>query len=486
MTAPTKDLRPPLSSARRRTSGLVLLLIIVLVVAFCIANFNKAFKSVDMVTLQADTVGNQLSKQADVKIRGVIVGEVRSVDSDGTRATVEMAIDPDAISTIPSDTTAMLIPKTLFGERYVSLSVPTGDRARPLQEGDTITQDRTQNATETEAVLDNLLPVLTAVQPQKLSDTLGAISTALSGRGDELGQTMVLLNQYLEGANPSLPDLIANLQKIPAVADIYNQASPDLLRALDNLVTTSQTLVQQRADFESTFRSVTSASNTTTDFLAANRDNLISLAATSRPTLSLLAEYSPEFPCLLQQLTDLTPKINAVLKPDTGIQIAAEIIRNRGKYVPSDAPQYADKRGPRCYNIQGQAPQDPPGGALRDGAAHPSAAQGPVASFPNLPATLTSGLGAQNNAAAAQSATPNATTNPLTTVVPQSATTPQSSSGRIDPANIGATDAPNSPEERQLVTEMTALQMGLSPTQVPSFAPYLTAATLRGAPVSVR
>ena len=105
------------------------------------------------------------------------------------------------------------------------------------------------------------------------------------GRGQQLGGTLVQLNQLLEGTNPSLPDLQANLRALSPTADIYNQASPDLLAALDNLVTTSQTLVQQRAAFESTFRSVTSASNVTTDFLAANRANIIDLAATSRPTL---------------------------------------------------------------------------------------------------------------------------------------------------------------------------------------------------------
>ena len=152
--------------------------------------------------------------------------------------------------------------------------------------------------------------MLTAVQPEKLSDTLGAVSQALSGRGEQLGDTLVLLNQYVEGLNPSLPDLQANLRALAPTADIYNQASPDLILALDNLVTTSRTLVEQRAAFESTFRSVTSASDVTTDFLAANRENIIELAATSRPILELLARYSSEFPCLFQQLTDLTPKIN--------------------------------------------------------------------------------------------------------------------------------------------------------------------------------
>jgi phospholipid/cholesterol/gamma-HCH transport system substrate-binding protein len=490
MTAPTKDLRPPLSPTKRRLYGLALLLVMVLVVTGCLLNFNKVFKSVDMVTLQTDTVGNQLSKQGDVKVRGVIVGEIKSVESDGQKATVQMAIDPDAISAIPNNVTAMLVPKTLFGERYVSLVAPPDPSPRSLQDGDFISQDRSQNATETEQVLNNLLPVLTAVQPQKLSDTLGAISQALSGRGEQFGSTLVQLNQLLEGTNPSLPDLVAVINRLAPTADIYNAASPDLIGALDNLVTTSRTLVQQRAAFESTFRTVTSASNVTTDFLAANRNNIINLAATSRPVLDLLARYSPEFPCLFQQLTDLTPKINDVLKPTTGIQIAAEITIDRGKYTPADSPAYQDKRGPRCYIINGQAPQYPPGGPFADGSAAPPASRSTTQGYAaaggagtaDQQSTTTTGNAAQRGANSQANGSSGTST---ATGTGTGGATQGQGAAKIDAANLGLPNTPNSPEERSLVTTLTGMQMGVPAAQVPAFAPYLTAATMRGTTVAI-
>jgi virulence factor Mce-like protein len=492
MTAPTKDLRPPLSPTRRRLSGLALLLVIVLVVVGCLLSFNMVFKSVETVTLQTDTVGNQLSKQGDVKVRGVIVGTIESVDSDGQKATVTMGLDPDAVSAIPSNVTAMLIPKTLFGERYVSLNIPPNPTPRRLQDGDVITQDRSQNATETEQVLNNLLPVLTAVQPQKLSDTLGAVSQALSGRGQQFGNTLVQLNQLLEGTNPSLPDLVAVINRLSPTADIFNAASPDLIGALDNLVTTSRTLVQQRAAFESTFRSVTSASNVTTDFLAANRDNIINLAATSRPVLDLLARYSPEFPCLLQQLTDLTPKINDVLKPTTGIQIAAELIIDRGKYLPSDSPAYQDKRGPRCYIINGQAPQYPPGGPFKDGSAAPPASRSTTQGYDAAGGAGTvdqqstvNNANAGQRGANSQGVGSSGTSTRSDTGTPTGGTTEGQGAAKIDAANLGLPNTPNSPEERSLVTTLTGMQMGVPAAQVPAFAPYLTAATMRGTTVAI-
>ena len=187
------------------------------------------------------------------------------------------------------------------------------------------------------------------------------------------------------------------------------------------------------------------------------------------PVLDLLARYSPEFPCLLQQLTDLTPKINQVLHPDTGIQIAAQIVQNRGPYRPSDSPAYADKRGPRCYIINGTAPQYPPGGPFADGSAAPPASKNSAA----IDGTSPTGAGG-TVATGAPAAAPLAGT-----------TTQGQGAAKIDAANIGLPNTPNSPEERTLVTTLTGMQMGLRPGEVPAFAPYLSAATMRGTTVAI-
>ena len=46
------------------------------------------------MTLKTDTAGNQLQEASDVKVRGVIVGDVRKVDASTNGATIELAIDP--------------------------------------------------------------------------------------------------------------------------------------------------------------------------------------------------------------------------------------------------------------------------------------------------------------------------------------------------------------------------------------------------------
>jgi len=108
-----------------------------------------------MVTLKSERIGNQLQNASDVKIRGLIVGEVRSITSTGDGASIEMALQPDQVAGIPVNVSARILPKTLFGERFVDLVIPTDPSATTIAAGDTIGQDRSTVAIELEQVFDN-------------------------------------------------------------------------------------------------------------------------------------------------------------------------------------------------------------------------------------------------------------------------------------------------------------------------------------------
>jgi phospholipid/cholesterol/gamma-HCH transport system substrate-binding protein len=431
---------------RYQLYGLVFLAIVGLLVALSIGFYRKAFTPIVAVTLETDHVGNQLPVHADVKLRGLIVGEVRSIRPQGDHAVLDLALDPDLVGRIPSNVSARLLPKTLFGERYVALQSPR-QPARPIAEGDVITQDRTSSAIEIEKVLNDLMPVLQAVQPDKLALTLGAMSTALDGRGKQLGETMVALNAYLEQITPALPDLRANIEKLSIVADTYADAAPDLLQALSDLTTTTQTIVEQRAGLSELFTTLTVASTDLGNFLAANQSNLINLSATARPTLAVLAKYAPEYPCLLQQLVDAIPAADRAFGKGTAhpnvSRVTIEITANRGKYLPGvDTPRFDDKRGPRCYPVAkppAKFPQYPPEGPLKDGSTKPP---------------------------------------------PPRSDRPKDFQPTV-PSAAGAPVLANTPAEQELLAALLAPSLGVMPQDVPAWSSLLVGPLFRGAEVSL-
>lgn len=344
------------SKLLRRSAGLVFIVVMALLATFAIQVYQEKYTEVVLVTLRADRIGNQLNDSSEVKVRGVVVGDVRSIDRSTEGAVIQLALDPDKVDRIPKDVYALLVPKTLFGERYVQLTIPETaglpDR-EPIAEGDVIQQDRSANAIELERVFDDLLPVLKAVQPHKLSATLSAISTALDGRGKQLGDAMVTTAAYLEEFNPNLPTLTSDLRDLAEVSELYGDIAPDLLDALTESTTTLNTVVDKRVELTDLYSQVTSSSQDVTIFLRNNKENLIQLAASSREPLELAARYSPSFPCTLKAMTDLKPSMDRVLGKGTdqpGLRIHATITEDRGAYLPGrDAPVYNQTGGPRCY-----------------------------------------------------------------------------------------------------------------------------------------
>lgn len=335
--------------------GLVYLAIMALVVALAVAVYRKDFTPVAMVTLRTDHVGNQLHLDAEVKLRGVVVGEVRNVRTDGSGAEVDLALRPDLINQIPKDVSVRLLPKTLFGERYVDLVAPQAKSGRRLAAGDVIVQDHSATAVEVEQVVGDLMPMLQSVQPQKLSSILSTLAGALAGRGAALGQTLTWLDSDLDQFTPHLDEFTAGLRELAQVTDNYSRIAPDVVQALSDLTTTSRTIADQRANLASLFQNLTAGSQDLATFLQRNGGNIIRLSQASVPTLNLLAKYSPEYPCMMRALTAFAPQMDKVLGKGTnepGLHVTVNVQPSKGKYVPGqDFPVYDGKGGPSCYPV---------------------------------------------------------------------------------------------------------------------------------------
>lgn len=432
---------------RRRLGGVAFLLVLALLVWLSIALYQKKFTPVAMVTLYTGSAGNEMHPGAEVMVRGVQVGEVRQISSDGSGARLELAIEPSQLSMLPANVSAEMLPTTLFGERYVDLILPAQPVTARLTSGSVIQQDRSADAIELDQVLNNLLPMLAATQPDKLSLTLTAIAQGLQGHGQTLGQSLVTLNSYLQKLNPQLPQIDTDIRKLAALARTYNQASPAILQALDDFGVTGRTIANQRADFDALLANLTTSSDDLTAFLDANSANAITLSADSLSTLRILARYAPEFPCVLQQLTDFVPAVNKALGAGTDeaglhVQLEVEPPPSPGKYVPdADTPVYGDNLGPHCYAVPFR------GVHLNDGVSSTSSGQGAKpkhAKHAGKTATETASLG-----------------------------------------GTSTTGLAGSPGEAELVRELDALALGRPVSSVPSWASLLTAPLYRGSDVVV-
>ncbi|WP_399498443.1 MCE family protein [Streptomyces sp. P17] len=335
---------------RLRLYGVVFIAVLALLLSLSVAVYRQAFTPVVRITLEADSLGNQLDRRADVKLRGLLVGEVRSVRADGTKATLDIALKPEHVSSIPADVHARLLPKTLFGEKYVDLVVPARSSARPIRAGDVITQDRTRVGIELQQLMNDLLPLLRTVRPGELNATLSAFATALEGRGDRIGANLTRVEAYLRKLNPHLPALKEDIARFADVAEVYGDAAPDLMRILRNTLTTSRTLVEKRDQLAAALGATSTAADTADGFLDRTGDRLITLGRVSRPTLDLFARYSPEYPCLLEGLVRQEKASQEAFRGGR-MRITLEVVRQRPAYEPGEEPYYGERSGPDCRGL---------------------------------------------------------------------------------------------------------------------------------------
>ncbi|WP_306363012.1 MCE family protein [Nocardia sp. CC227C] len=434
---------------RTRTLGVLFFVVMALFLSTTIAVYNKAFVETVRVDLITDTVGNALTRNADVKVRGITVGEVRSSDFSDGEVTLHLAIDPERAEQIPANVTARLLPKTLFGEKYVDLVWPENPTGT-LTEDVTLRQDTSGNAVEVSQLLDNLLPLLQAVPPQYLASTLGALSQALQGRGEELGNTIDRLHRIFAEVNVELPTLQEDLRQFATVADTYADAAPQLVSALDNLRTTNATIVERRSQIDTLLATLTPSAATTADFLIANRDNIIDVAADARPALEALAKYSPGYSCALANFAQMKPRIDDIFGKGTdlpGSRVTVEIVNPRGRYLPNqDEPRWFDPRGAMCipeYPL-GVDPGQYTNGSGNDGSYQPPSRNPGDQSIGLMP-------------------------EPQYRVY-----------GPVDPSSIG------SPAEQQTLGAIYGAAHGVSPDEVPGWVTRIAAPALRGSEVSMR
>ncbi|MDX2821724.1 MCE family protein [Streptomyces ipomoeae] len=350
---------------RLRLYGIAFIAVLALLLSLSVAVYQQAFTSAVRITLEAGSLGNQLDPRADVKLRGLLVGEVRSVRADGEKATLDIALKPEYVAFIPADVHARLLPKTLFGEKYVDLVAPRGSSARPIRAGDVITQDRTKAGMELQRLLNDLLPLLRTVEPGELNAALSAFATALEGRGDRIGDNLTRVESYLRRLNPHMPSLKEDISRFADVAEVYGDAAPDLMRILRNTVTTSRTIVEKKDRLAAALRTTATVAGTGEDFFDVNGDRLITLGRVSRPTLRLFARYSPEYPCLLEGLVRQEKASEEAFRGGR-MRITLEVVRPQAAYEPGEEPRYAERSGPNCRGLP--RPQVPaPHTKLNDG-----------------------------------------------------------------------------------------------------------------------
>jgi virulence factor Mce-like protein len=337
--------------AYRRLQGLGFLVVIALLLGLTVVIYNKKlpWQSTDEVTLHAKRIGNQLIIPADVKYQGVLVGRVSAVHSDGDAASLTLQLSETLINKIPNNVQARILPKTLFGEKYVDLVLPqaVGGVEPPiatakLHAGDVIEEDRSAVAVELQQVFTKLVPVLRAANPAALSVALSNTAMALQGRGEKLGRSFELINSYFRRLNQDLPNIQHDISGLADLASNYADAAPDLLATLRHFSVTAKTFTVKADPYAQFLAGTAGFADTAADFFKENGKGLVDLANYSEGPLDVLSDYSIVLECLPNGLSIFDRERLEHAFKGGELHIDLIPVNSRGAYTVKDRPKLSE------------------------------------------------------------------------------------------------------------------------------------------------
>jgi phospholipid/cholesterol/gamma-HCH transport system substrate-binding protein len=359
----------PREHHRLQLAGIAFFVSMAMLIALSIAIYDKKFTNTTNVTVMADRAGLQLAKFGDVRLHGALVGRVKSIESDGQKALITVSLRPAAARVIPSDVGVRILPTTLFGQNFLELVPPDpGTSAGPLKDGSVIPASRVKTNVELQSILADLFPLLRSVRPADLNATLYALAHALQGKGDQIGDTLISLDDYLKEINVELPTLKKDLQLLSQVSKTYQLATPDLVKVLKNATVTARTLTKKQGDLGRALSSLTGLAHTTRVTLSENEKGLIAQTRSGRPLLALLDTYSPGVPCLIIGLDRQIPNSQNVFNDNIIHQTLELGAPQRTAYTAADAPEFGEVgHGPWCLGLPDDYQKPAPFVPLKDG-----------------------------------------------------------------------------------------------------------------------
>src|SRR4051794_20574506 len=254
----------------------------------------------------------QLAKEADVRISGVPVGKVKSIETqpDGrSKAVIELKAQ---YAPLPKDSKAILRQKTLLGETYVELT--PGDKS-----GGTIPEDGTLPASQVSPTveLDEIFRALDKPTRDAFQVWMQSQSQAIAGRGQDINDALGNLAPFAEDASKLLEILNsqegATRRLISNTGEVFAALS-ERDHQLRSLISNSNRVFSTTAKRNAELSQIFHILPTFEDESSKAVTRLAQYARKTNPLISQLRPAARELSPTLQGLNQLAPDAKALFR----------------------------------------------------------------------------------------------------------------------------------------------------------------------------
>lgn len=254
-----------------------------------------------LIQAQLPDVGN-IQRNSRVRVGDVNVGTVTGIERQGWHALLTMKLNGDVA--LPANATATIGQTSLLGSLHVELAPPTTTAPEGrLHDGSVIPLSAGKAYPTTEQTLATLSLILNGGGIGQIQDITQALSTAFTGREDDLRSLVEQLNIFIGNVRDQTQDIIAATDSLNRLVGQVAEQRPTLDRALKTVPRALTVLNEQRANLVAALDQLGKFGALTADTVNQTRDNLVTELNDIALVLESLADAGP---AMVRSLSFLT------------------------------------------------------------------------------------------------------------------------------------------------------------------------------------
>ncbi|BCQ07305.1 virulence factor Mce [Mycobacterium heckeshornense] len=244
-------------------------------------------------TVQAQMPDVQnLEQNSRVRVNDVNVGKVTKIELQGWHALVTMSIDGDV--DLPANATAKIGQTSLLGSVHIELAPPAGEPPQgKLHNGALIPLSSAGAYPSTERVLAAASLLLNGGGLGQVQDIIEALSTAFSGREQDLRNLLEQLNKFVGYLNDQKHDIIAATESLNNLVGQFADQKPVIDKALKTIPEALSVLKDERDNLAEALSELGKVGALAADSVNKTKENLVKELKDLGPVLQSLADAGP-------------------------------------------------------------------------------------------------------------------------------------------------------------------------------------------------
>src|SRR5690625_2522024 len=262
----------------------------------------------------------------EVRVVGVRVGTIKSIEPLGTRAKMTLAVDRGV--PIPADAKAVIVAPSLVSARYVQLtpayeSSPQASGAT-MPDGAEIGEDRTAIPVEWDEIKEQLTRLAAELGPSSgvsktsLGHFIDTTADAMAGNGDKLRKTITQLSDVGRILGKGSGDIVGVIENLQVFVTALRDSNTQIVEFQDRLADVTSVIDGSRSDLDSAINELAGAIGKVQRFIAGSRDQTVEQIQRLANVTQVLSDNSMVVKNILHAAPNALVNGYNIYNPDTG------------------------------------------------------------------------------------------------------------------------------------------------------------------------